>query len=118
MAELPKFGSREASVGKNVQGAPVAQQARKAACPACGTPLPGGSMYCPVCGAFADSSPEGLAAFSTGPQFALLKAQATSIEDLRHEVSRIRMLLQYHIVLMTLGGAAMLLTVLWIKDHM
>lgn len=101
MADLSKFGAKAEKDAKDEVQAPEPAQAHK--CPVCGAPLPDGSRYCPLCGTLADRSPEGLAAFSSGPQYAMMKMQVAAVQGIQAEASAIRRNVQWLSAVNTVG---------------
>lgn len=118
MVELSKFSSKGDESSVTAQNAREVRPPEIHVCPSCGVPVPPKSRFCSGCGTFTDQTPEGLAAFSTGPQFALMKAQAASLEGIRSDVDSIRRIIAIVSVLGVLGFAFLMMVLFWITDHM
>ena len=103
MSELSRFGSKGDGGAKDAGGVPDARQAQGPGCPECGAQVPSGSRYCPLCGSLTDRSPEGLAAFSSGPQFAMMKVQLAAVQDIQAEASAMRRSIQWMALLNSVG---------------
>jgi uncharacterized Zn finger protein (UPF0148 family) len=115
MTGLGKFGSKVEERSEVVGEVAHGPQGQK--CPVCGVPVPAGSRYCPQCGTLTDRSPEGLAAFSSGPQYAMMKAQAAAVQDIQAEVASIRRNVQWLTVVITVGGLLLLLFLWFISSR-
>jgi uncharacterized Zn finger protein (UPF0148 family) len=115
MTELRKFGSKVEERSEVAGEAAHIPQGQK--CPVCGVPVPAGSHYCPLCGTLTDRSPEGLAAFSSGPQYAMMKAQTAAVRDIQAEVASIRRNVQWLTVVITVGGLLLLLFLWFISSR-
>lgn len=101
MADLSKFGAKAEKDAKDERQASEPAQAHR--CPVCGAPLPDSSRYCPLCGTLADRSPEGLAAFSSGPQYSMMKVQLAAVQEIQTDASAMRRNVQWLSLVNTVG---------------
>lgn len=114
MEELSKPGSKGEGDGVGSEIESDAEQVQGPKCPVCAAISPRGSKYCPMCGTWTDRSPEGVAAFSLGPQHAMMKEQTAALRDIRAELSTVKRHLHVAFFLKALAYLVLLYMLFWI----